>query len=76
MLLMKTVLPTSITIPLVGKYIVFTTVVVSLSVLMSVIVLNVYFRSPSFTGLHRITEKVFLDILPRLVYEETRTGRG
>ncbi len=44
LLLMEIVPATSITIPLMGKYILFTMVMVSLSVFISVVTLNVRYR--------------------------------
>lgn len=68
LLLMEIMPPTSLTIPLLGKYILFTTVVVSMSVFSSVLVLNVHFRSAATHEMPYCTRKLFLGILPRLLF--------
>ena len=68
LLLLDIMPPTSIKIPLLGKYILFTTVVVSLSVLCSVVVLSVHFRSGATHEMPRVTRKLFLTLLPRLLF--------
>ena len=65
LLLMEIIPPTSITIPLVGKYILLTTVFVSLSVLFSVLVLNINFRSDTSHDMPKWMKRLFLDFLPR-----------
>lgn len=59
---------TSITLPLLSKYILFTTCIVTLSVFSSVIVLNVHFRSTVTHHMSYFTKKVFVEILPRLLF--------
>ena len=68
LLLLELVPPTSITMPLIGEYILFTTVIVTLSVTCSVLVLNINFRSPTTHQLPQPVHKLFLDILPRLLF--------
>lgn len=67
LLLAEIVPPTSLAIPLVGKYLLFTMILVTLSVVLTVFVLNVHFRSPSTHTLNPWVRLVFIDILPRLV---------
>lgn len=68
LLLLETMPPTSTKIPLLGKYILFTTIVVSLSVLSSVIVVNVQMRSKWLREMSPLTRKIFLQLVPRLLY--------
>ena len=65
LLLMEIIPPTSITIPLVGKFILLTTIFVSLSVLFSVLVLNINFRSDTSHDMPKWMKRLFLDFLPR-----------
>lgn len=68
LLLMDLVPPTSLTLPLMGKYLCFTCSLVTLSVFSSVIVLNGNFRSGSTHVMPGISRKIFLEILPRLLF--------
>ncbi|KAH3830115.1 acetylcholine receptor subunit alpha-like 1 [Dreissena polymorpha] len=59
--------PTSLVIPLLGKYLLFTMIVVTLSIVLTVTTLSIYFRSPST---HKITvwqQRVFTEILPQVL---------
>ncbi|KAK2183589.1 hypothetical protein NP493_304g07002 [Ridgeia piscesae] len=67
LLLMEIVPATSLTIPLMGKYILFTSVLLSISIFSSVITLNVNFRSTSKPKMPRLTRRIFLEILPRIL---------
>ena len=66
--LMDIVPATSITIPLLGNYLLFTSTLVSLSIFASVLTLNVNFRSTATQKMPRLTRKLFLEILPRLLF--------
>lgn len=68
LLLMELIPATSISVPLLGKFIVFTTVTVSVSVLVTVVTLNMNFRSNATYMMPKCTRKLFLDILPRLLF--------
>ena len=59
--------PTSLVVPLIGKYLLFTMVLLTLSIIITVVVLNIHFRSPSTHIMSPWIRKVFLDILPRLL---------
>ena len=59
--------PTSFVTPLIGKYLLFTMVLVTLSIIVTVFVLNVHFRSPATHTMSPWVRKVFLKILPRLL---------
>lgn len=44
LLLAELIPPTSLVVPLIGKYLLFTMILVTLSILVTVIVLNIHFR--------------------------------
>ena len=67
LLLAEIIPPTSLVVPLIGKYLLFTMILVTLSIIVTVIVLNVHFRSPSTHTMSPWARKVFLNILPRLL---------
>ena len=67
LLLMELVPPTSLNTPLMGKYLMFTCFVVSADVLLSVLVLNVSFRTQFTHKMPQWMKYVFLKILPRLL---------
>ncbi|CAF2265107.1 unnamed protein product [Rotaria magnacalcarata] len=47
LLLAELIPPTSLVVPLIGKYLLFTMILVTLSIVVTVVVLNIHFRSPS-----------------------------
>lgn len=47
LVLIEMIPATSLVIPLLGKYLIFTMCLVTLSVIVTIIVLNIHFRSPS-----------------------------
>ncbi|KAH9499314.1 D-arabinose 1-dehydrogenase (NAD(P)(+)) [Bulinus truncatus] len=67
LLLAEIIPPTSIVVPLIGKYLLFTMILVTLSIIVTVIVLNVHFRSPATHCMSPWVRRVFLNILPRLL---------
>ena len=67
LLLAEIIPPTSLVVPLIGKYLLFTMILVTLSIIVTVIVLNVHFRSPKTHKMSPWVRKVFLSILPRLL---------
>lgn len=68
LLLMELVPPTSLTTPLMGKYLMFTCFVVSLDVLLSVCILNISFRTQHTYSMPQWIRKVFLRELPRILF--------
>ncbi|PRD31273.1 UNVERIFIED_CONTAM: nAChRbeta2 [Trichonephila clavipes] len=58
---------TSLAMPLLGKYLLFTMILVTLSVVFAVAVLNVHFRSPSFHKMPNWVRRLFIHILPKLL---------
>jgi nicotinic acetylcholine receptor len=59
--------PTSLVVPLIAKYLLFTVIIVTLTNLVSVSVLNVHFRSPSTHKMPDWARHLFLSILPRIL---------
>ncbi|XP_006031061.1 LOW QUALITY PROTEIN: neuronal acetylcholine receptor subunit beta-2 [Alligator sinensis] len=68
LLISKIVPPTSLDVPLVGKYLMFTMVLVTFSIVTSVCVLNVHHRSPTTHTMPPWVKVVFLDKLPALLF--------
>ncbi|XP_004619320.2 neuronal acetylcholine receptor subunit beta-2 [Sorex araneus] len=68
LLISKIVPPTSLDVPLVGKYLMFTMVLVTFSIVTSVCVLNVHHRSPSTHTMAPWVRLVFLEKLPALLF--------
>ncbi|XP_054834872.1 neuronal acetylcholine receptor subunit beta-2 [Eublepharis macularius] len=68
LLISKIVPPTSLDVPLVGKYLMFTMVLVTFSIVTSVCVLNVHHRSPTTHTMPPWVKVVFLDKLPMLLF--------
>ena len=67
LLLAELIPPTSLVVPLIGKYLLFTMILVTLSILVTVIVLNVHFRSPSTHTMPAWVRYIFLQILPKIL---------
>lgn len=65
LLLAEIIPPTSLAIPLLGKYLLFTMILVTLSIMITVCVLNVHFRSPSTHKMSPWVKEVFLNWMPR-----------
>uniref|UniRef100_A0A673XV11 Cholinergic receptor, nicotinic, beta 4 (neuronal) n=1 Tax=Salmo trutta TaxID=8032 RepID=A0A673XV11_SALTR len=68
LLISKIVPPTSLDVPLIGKYLMFTMVLVTFSIITSVCVLNVHHRSPSTHTMPSWVKVVFLNKLPHLLF--------
>ncbi|CAG9535121.1 unnamed protein product [Cercopithifilaria johnstoni] len=67
-LLLKDIIPAaSIALPLIGKYLLFTMIMVSLSVLVTVISLNLHFRRPTTHQMPDWVKWLFLKILPKIL---------
>uniref|UniRef100_A0A1B0AA28 Neurotransmitter-gated ion-channel ligand-binding domain-containing protein n=1 Tax=Glossina pallidipes TaxID=7398 RepID=A0A1B0AA28_GLOPL len=67
LLLAEIIPPTSLAVPLLGKYLLFTMILVSLSVWTTVCVLNIHFRSPSTHKMSPLVRKLFLHFMPKLM---------
>ena len=59
--------PTSTTLPLIGRYMLFTMVLVTSSITLTVIVINVHFRGPRTHTMPEWVKTVFLQYLPMIV---------
>ncbi|XP_076124908.1 neuronal acetylcholine receptor subunit beta-4-like [Alosa pseudoharengus] len=68
LLISKIVPPTSLDVPLIGKYLTFTLVLVTFSIVTSVCVLNLHHRAPSTHTMPRWVRQVFLVSLPALLF--------
>ncbi|XP_008153968.2 neuronal acetylcholine receptor subunit beta-2 [Eptesicus fuscus] len=68
LLISKIVPPTSLDVPLVGKYLMFTMVLVTFSIVTSVCVLNVHHRSPTTHTMAPWVKALFLEKLPALLF--------
>ncbi|NP_001107771.1 nicotinic acetylcholine receptor alpha 11 subunit precursor [Tribolium castaneum] len=67
LLLAEIIPPTSLAVPLLGKYLLFTMILVTSSIWVTVCVLNVHFRSPSTHKMSPIVRKIFLQFMPKLL---------
>ncbi|EFO18871.2 hypothetical protein LOAG_09624 [Loa loa] len=65
LLLVEITPPTSLVIPLIGKYLLFTMVLVTLSVVVTVITLNVHNRTPTIHVMPEWAKKFFIEWLPK-----------
>ncbi|XP_032881979.1 neuronal acetylcholine receptor subunit alpha-2-like [Amblyraja radiata] len=75
LLLITEIIPsTSLVIPLIGEYLLFTMIFVTLSIVITVFVLNVHHRSPNTHKMHRWVRRVFLEFVPRWLFMR-RPGR-
>uniref|UniRef100_A0A8W8HLL8 Uncharacterized protein n=2 Tax=Magallana gigas TaxID=29159 RepID=A0A8W8HLL8_MAGGI len=59
--------PTSFVIPLIGKYLLFTMIVVTLSIFLAVYTLGIHFRKPSTHRMSPWIKRVFTEILPKIL---------
>ncbi|XP_045120668.1 acetylcholine receptor subunit alpha-like isoform X2 [Portunus trituberculatus] len=67
LLLAEIIPPTSLVVPLLGKFVLFTMILDTLSICVTVVVLNVHFRSPQTHSMAPWVRRVFIHILPRLL---------
>ncbi|CAH0407436.1 unnamed protein product [Chilo suppressalis] len=68
LLVVEIIPPTSLVVPLLGKYLIFAMILVSISICVTVVVLNVHFRSPQTHRMAPWAKRVFIHILPRLLF--------
>ncbi|XP_076015628.1 neuronal acetylcholine receptor subunit beta-2 [Genypterus blacodes] len=68
LLISKIVPPTSLAVPLIGKYLMFSMVLVTFSIVTSVCVLNVHHRSPSTHTMPLWVKRIFLHRLPSYLF--------
>ncbi|KAL3107326.1 hypothetical protein niasHT_017409 [Heterodera trifolii] len=67
LLLIEIIPANSTTLPFVGKYLLFTMILVTLSVLITVVSLQFHFRKPTTHQMGKTVRRLFLNILPRLL---------
>ncbi|XP_036372465.1 neuronal acetylcholine receptor subunit alpha-6 [Megalops cyprinoides] len=63
----ETIPSTSLVIPLIGEYLLFTMIFVTLSIVITVFVLNVHYRTPMTHTMPGWVRSVFLRVLPRIM---------
>ena len=68
LLLIELIPPTSLVIPLLGKYLLFTLVLVNLSIAITIITLNVHFRRHSTLYMAAWIRNILLVYLPKLLW--------
>ncbi|KAM4593829.1 neuronal acetylcholine receptor subunit alpha-3 [Odontesthes bonariensis] len=64
----ETIPSTSLVIPLIGEYLLFTMIFVTLSIVITVFVLNVHYRTPKTHTMPCWVRSVFLGMLPRVMF--------
>ncbi|KAM3876919.1 neuronal acetylcholine receptor subunit alpha-3 [Diretmus argenteus] len=64
----ETIPSTSLVIPLIGEYLLFTMIFVTLSIVITVFVLNVHYRTPKTHTMPCWVRSVFLGLLPRVMF--------
>ncbi|NWS87875.1 ACHA6 protein, partial [Toxostoma redivivum] len=63
----ETIPSTSLVIPLVGEYLLFTMIFVTLSIVITVFVLNIHYRTPTTHTMPKWVKTVFLRLLPKIL---------
>ncbi|NXX00172.1 ACHA6 protein, partial [Larus smithsonianus] len=63
----ETIPSTSLVIPLVGEYLLFTMIFVTLSIVITVFVLNIHYRTPATHTMPKWVKTVFLSLLPKVL---------
>ncbi|KAJ8417671.1 hypothetical protein AAFF_G00225140 [Aldrovandia affinis] len=64
----ETIPSTSLVIPLIGEYLLFTMIFVTLSIVITVFVLNVHYRTPKTHTMPHWVRGIFLGLLPRVMF--------
>ncbi|KAI5698200.1 hypothetical protein M8J76_003660 [Diaphorina citri] len=67
LLLAEIIPPTSLVVPLLGKFVLFTMILDTFSICVTVVVLNIHFRSPQTHVMSPWVKKVFIHLLPKLL---------
>ncbi|CAO1419397.1 unnamed protein product [Diamesa hyperborea] len=68
LLVVEIIPPTSLVVPLLGKYLIFAMILVSISICVTVVVLNVHFRSPQTHTMNPWIKIFFIDFLPKFLF--------
>uniref|UniRef100_H3C3J2 Cholinergic receptor nicotinic alpha 6 subunit n=1 Tax=Tetraodon nigroviridis TaxID=99883 RepID=H3C3J2_TETNG len=72
----ETIPSTSLVIPLIGEYLLFTMIFVTLSIVITVFVLNVHYRTPMTHTMPEWVKAVFLGVLPRVMLMRRPIDQG
>ncbi|XP_055334768.1 acetylcholine receptor subunit alpha-like 1 isoform X2 [Paramacrobiotus metropolitanus] len=67
LLLAEIIPPTSLAVPLMGRYLLFTLIMVTCSIAITILVINVHFRNPSTHIMRPWIRRIFIDLLPKLL---------
>jgi nicotinic acetylcholine receptor len=67
LLLAEIIPPTSLAVPLLGKYLLFTMTLITFSVIVTICILNVNYRSPATHKMSPWVKRVFIEFLPRFL---------
>jgi nicotinic acetylcholine receptor len=70
LLLIELIPPTSLVIPLLGKYLLFTLILVNLSILLTIFILNLHHRKPHTHKMSTWMKRLILEILPKILMIE------
>ncbi|XP_015272067.1 PREDICTED: neuronal acetylcholine receptor subunit alpha-3, partial [Gekko japonicus] len=70
----ETIPSTSLVIPLIGEYLLFTMIFVTLSIVITVFVLNVHYRTPRTHTMPEWVKAIFLRFLPRIMFMTRPAG--
>ena len=68
LLLIELIPPSSLVISLLGKYLLFTLVLVNLSILLTIIVLNLHHRRPATHLMPYYIRRIFIELLPKYLF--------
>ena len=71
LLLYEIIPPTSLALPLMSKYLLFTMVLVTLSIIVTILILNIHFRHCHAYDMPEWVRRVFLNFLPKLLFYES-----
>ncbi|XP_074605445.1 acetylcholine receptor subunit alpha-like [Brevipalpus obovatus] len=74
LLLVEIIPASSLVVPLLGKYLLFTLILITLSICVTVGVINVHFRSPSTHVMAPWVRHLFTELLPRLLCMQRPTS--
>ncbi|XP_036798857.1 neuronal acetylcholine receptor subunit alpha-3 [Oncorhynchus mykiss] len=72
----ETIPSTSLVIPLIGEYLLFTMIFVTLSIVITVFVLNVHYRTPMTHTMPAWVRSVFLGLLPKVMLMRRPVDQG
>uniref|UniRef100_A0A3B4A967 Uncharacterized protein n=1 Tax=Periophthalmus magnuspinnatus TaxID=409849 RepID=A0A3B4A967_9GOBI len=72
----ETIPSTSLVIPLIGEYLLFTMIFVTLSIVITVFVLNVHYRTPMTHTMPDWVRAVFLGVLPKVMLMRRPIDQG